>query len=208
MSADPRPKFSARVAQIMERQAKEKEKRLLALDMTEAFAPLPGQPPEVALVPGGGPLSYSHAAMLEVIIANPTWTHKQYGQAFGKNAGWFAAVLASESFQRAMDSCREAIVDPSITATMDERLRALAMRGLQVLQEKLDSPLVSDLIVMKAAEIGIKGLGLGQAVPVESSAPVMIGAEAVADRIMLAMASAKSRTNALAVDAVVKVKGV
>jgi hypothetical protein len=88
---------------------------------------------------------------------------------------------------------------------MEERLKALAMRSLFVIQSKLDAPQVSDQTVLAAAQLGIKGLGLGNAVPVLAAPPALAtGAEAVADRIMEAMARAKARTNAEAVDVAVK----
>jgi hypothetical protein len=93
------------------------------------------------------------------------------------------------------------VADPALTATLEERFRALAMRSLEVIQQKLDAPEVNDLFVLKAAEIGVKALGLGVGPTVQVQAPAAVGAEAVADRIMRAMAEAKARTaKAAAVD--------
>lgn len=149
------------------------------------------------------PEPYTPQALVQFILANPGWTHQQYGEAFGCGSAWFAGVLASQSFQTALDPVRGQIHDPSITATMDERFRALTMQGLSVLQSKLDGKEVSDFLVVKAVELGTKALGMGQAVPVTVEAPKEVGAEAVAARIMQAMADAKARTNATAVDAVI-----
>ena len=151
--------------------------------------------------------SYTPAAMVDLIAANPDFTHAQYAAHFGRTPGWFASVLASESFQIELADRKGEIPDPAITATMEERLKALAMRSLSVLQSKLDSPNVSDQTILAAAQLGVKGLGLGNAVPV-LAAPVTVatGAEAVADRIMEAMAKAKARVNGGAVDVEVKVK--
>jgi hypothetical protein len=143
--------------------------------------------------------------MLALIIANPDLTHAQYAAHFGRTPSWFASVLASEAFQIALADRKDEIPDPAITATMEERLKALAMRSLFVIQSKLDAPQVSDQTVLAAAQLGIKGLGLGNAVPVLAAPPALAtGAEAVADRIMEAMARAKARTNAQAVDVAVK----
>lgn len=109
-------------------------------------------------------LPYSHEAMVDLIVRNPGWTHKKYAAHWGKGTAWFSSVLASDSFQLELDKRRHEILDPSITATMEERFRALTVRGLEVLQDKLDSKEVSDNIVLRATEIGVKALGMGQAV--------------------------------------------
>lgn len=109
--------------------------------------------------------SYSHAAMVQLMVDNPTWSHKKFAAHWGKGAGWFASVLASDAFQSELDKRRGEIPNPELTATMDERFRALALRSLDVLQDKLGGKEVSDNIVLRATEIGVKALGMGQAVP-------------------------------------------
>jgi hypothetical protein len=105
--------------------------------------------------------AYSHDGLIRLIIDNPTWTHKQYAQHFGRPASWFAAVLATDDFQLALDPHRAEITDPSITATMEERLRALALRSMSVLQHKMESGKVADFTVIKAMENSTKALGMG-----------------------------------------------
>lgn len=104
---------------------------------------------------------YEPATMVQLIIDNPNWTHKQYARHFGRTTGWFASVLASDVFQQCLDLRRSEVADPSLTATLEERFRALTLRSLEVLQVMLDNPKVQDTTVLKAAEIGIKALGLG-----------------------------------------------
>lgn len=184
------PPYSERVKAILEAQH--------AVKQSSAPVPAPA-PPQLppALV---GPFTpYTPEGMVDTIIQNPELTPKQLAALYGKTAGWFATVVASEAFQQALEPRRAEVADPAIVATMEERLKALAIRGLEVLQQKLDSPAVSDIIVLKAAEIGVKGLGLG-ALPPPVTSPLASGPEAVANRIMEAMAAAKARTNSAAVD--------
>ena len=103
---------------------------------------------------------YSHEAMIELMIANQGAQHKKLAAHFGKSTSWFASVLASDSFQLELDKRRDEIQDPTITATMEERFRSLTLRSLSVLHDKMDSKECSDLIVLKAAEIGVKALGM------------------------------------------------
>ena len=104
---------------------------------------------------------YSHEAMISLIIEQPLWSHSQYAAFFGRTASWFAAILATDGFQQALDPYRDEITDPSITATMDERLRAIALRSMTVLQHKLEDLKVPDETVLKGLEVTAKALGLG-----------------------------------------------
>lgn len=105
--------------------------------------------------------AYTHEGMIRLIIDNPTWTHKQFAAHYGRPASWFASVLATDEFQLALDPHRHEITDPSITATMEERLRALALRSMSVLQHKMESGKVADFTVIKAMENSTKALGMG-----------------------------------------------
>lgn len=155
-----------------------------------------------------GPLrQYSHESMIELMIEHPEYTHAQFSAAFGRKPQWFASVLASEAFQRALEPHREKIADPGLAANMEERMRALAMQSLEVLQGKLNGSSVPDATILKALEIGTKSLGMGTpaALP-PATPPSMVGPEAVAERIMLAMEKGRARKNLQAVDVVVKDK--
>lgn len=107
-------------------------------------------------------IPYTHEAMVKLIVENPGSSHAALASHFGKGRGWFTSLLASDGFQLALDPYRHLVTDPTITATMEERFRSLTIRSLAVLQDKMDSPECSDLVVLKAAEIGVKALGMGQ----------------------------------------------
>ena len=146
---------------------------------------------------------FTNDLLVQYILAHPGQSHAAYAAAFGRTQSWFASVLATDSFQRTLDPYREQIADPAITASLEERFRGLTMRSLQVLQEKLDGKEVSDFIVVKAAEIGVKALGMGAVPTVAVVQQQAVGAEAVAEKLMRAMAEAKARANASATDATV-----
>ena len=109
--------------------------------------------------------AYTHEGMVDLIVANPTWTHKQFAAAYGRPASWFATLLATDAFQLVLDGRRSEVTDPSITATLEERVRALTIKSLTVLQGKLESSKVDDLLVMSSLNAGIKALGMGTAKP-------------------------------------------
>jgi hypothetical protein len=144
--------------------------------------------------------TYTPQRMVTLIIENPNFTHAQYGQHFGRTAGWFAAILANVVFQEELAKRASEVSDPTLTASMEERLRGLAMRSLTVLQRKLDSNEVADFTVLKAAEIGIKGLGLGN--PQQQTVPTQAGSvDALAERLVAALE--RQRSNVKTVDMVI-----
>ena len=111
-------------------------------------------------------VSYTHEAMIDLIIEHPEYLQKQLAAHFGYTEGWISNILASDAFQERMAARKEQIVDPTIKATIEERFRALAIRSLEVLQMKLNSSVVSDNVALRAAELGAKALGIGgHAVP-------------------------------------------
>lgn len=128
---------------------------------------------------------YTHEAMVQLMIEHPNWTHKQFAAHWGKGTAWFASVLASDSFQLALDPRRHEIANPEITATLDERYRAVVLRGLDVLQDKLGGKEISDNLILRAVEIGGKALGMGQMAP-QPKEPEAGSVESLADRLMKA----------------------
>lgn len=154
----------------------------------ELLAELSGKELRVSDAPTMGRLkkcSYTHDALIDLIIENPRWTQNQFAAHFGYTAGWLSNILASDAFQVKMAVRREEIVDPGIKASMKERFAALAIQSLKVLQDKLNSTDVSATVALRAAELGAKALGLGgHAVPAPA-VPQMDRLERLADRLVL-----------------------
>lgn len=130
--------------------------------------------------------SYSHEAMVRLMIANPTFTHGQLAGHFGRPAAWMSAVLASDAFQNTLDNSRHLILDPALTATLDERFRAVAIRSVHVLSERLNNPAVADLVVLKSAEIAIKALGVG-ILPAPATPAAAVAEKSIAEKLLEAM---------------------
>lgn len=117
-------------------------------------------------------LSYTHDSLIDLIIERPDLTQNQLAAHFGYTPGWISNILASDAFQVKMAARREQIIDPEIKASIEERFRALVIRSLAVLQEKLNATQVSDNVALRAAELGAKALGIGgHAAPKPSSDP-------------------------------------
>jgi len=154
----------------------------------------------------GGALPFSPLLMIDLIINNPSWSAKELGQAFGRSAGWISQVMATKGFQELLEPRRGEILNPEFSMTLDERFTALSIRAVSVLQEKLEQgKALPDATVLRVAELGIKALGMGQKKKEEEEsekAPLQNTSEAVAEKIMAAMAKRKAASEAIDVDAV------
>lgn len=110
-----------------------------------------------------GRLQYSHKALADQIIANPQASNAELGRMFGFSPAWVSSVKNSDLFVEFMVRRRDEIVDPVLTANLDERFSMLARRSLEVLMQKMEQPVaqISDDLVIEAAKLGAKGVGIG-----------------------------------------------
>ena len=138
-----------------------------------------------------GKIRYSHADMIDYIIANPGTSQNALAARYGYTPSWISNVMASDAWQSAMAKRRAEIVDPSLVATVDERFRALTERSLTRLMEKLDQPVVSDNVVLKAVELGAKAMGVGGNAP--PAAPAADHLAKLANRLLDLQADVRKR---------------
>ena len=103
---------------------------------------------------------YSHEAMIDVIIAEPTITQNELAKRFERSVPWVSIIMGSDAFQAALAKRRDDLLDPFLVATVEERFRGLAQQSLQVISEKLEKTQNTDLAI-KALEISSKALGFG-----------------------------------------------
>lgn len=103
---------------------------------------------------------YSHEAMIDLIVAEPTISQNQLAAKFGYTVPWISRVMGSDAFQGALAKRREEITDPFLIATVEERLRGLATQALDVIADKLQITQNAD-IALKALDISVKALGFG-----------------------------------------------
>lgn len=106
-------------------------------------------------------LRYTHTDAIDFIIANPGVSQNDLAARYGYSPGWFSNVMASDAWQSALAARRAELVDPALIATIEERFRGITLLSLERLQQKLSAPQVSDNVVLKAAELGAKALGVG-----------------------------------------------
>ena len=112
-------------------------------------------------------IRYTHEAMADLILENPWISQNQLAAHFGYSPAWISTVITSDAFQAFLHARKAELVDPELRLTLEERFRALTTQSLKVLQEKLTRPAdqVSDQLVLRAAELGAKSLGIGAHAP-------------------------------------------
>ena len=105
-------------------------------------------------------LRYTHEAMIDVILANPSIKQNELAATFDRSVPWISRIIGSDSFQAALAKRREDITDPFLVATIEERFRGLAFQSLEIITEKLETSKNSDL-ALKALDVSVKALGFG-----------------------------------------------
>jgi hypothetical protein len=130
---------------------------------------------------------YTPEAMVQLMVDHPDWSHARLAAHFGRQPSWTSAVLASDAFQQALDGRRHEVADPSLSATLEERIKGLTIRAATVLQDKLNSGNVNDLVVLKAAEMGIKALMSPKAAETPALPGPQNSSQTVADKLLAAM---------------------
>lgn len=109
-------------------------------------------------------VSYTHQAMIDLIIATPAISQGELAKHFGYTPAWICQVIASDSFQMQLAQRKDELVDPVLRMGIEERFKALVKRSLDVLQEKLaqETVKIPDNLALRCAELGARSLGLGR----------------------------------------------
>ena len=105
-------------------------------------------------------VKYTHDALIDMIIANPAVSQGQLATAFGYTQGWLSRVMNSDAFQARLAARKMEVVDPQLVLSIDEKLRALASKSLDVVLDKLSVTQNPDT-ALKALEVTSKALGYG-----------------------------------------------
>jgi hypothetical protein len=103
---------------------------------------------------------YSHDAMIDQIIGNPSISQNELSAVFGYTPAWVSRVIGSDAFQARLAERKGELVDPLLVASIEERLRGLAMFSIEKVMEKLEMNPTMDG-ALKALELSTKALGYG-----------------------------------------------
>lgn len=104
-------------------------------------------------------IGYSHDAMIDLIMQEPTVSSSELAQLFGYSPAWVSRILASDSFQARLAQRKGALLDPIIARSLNDRLRTVAIRSMDIIEEKLAAE-PSAQYAMDALELATAGLGV------------------------------------------------
>jgi DNA-binding MarR family transcriptional regulator len=112
---------------------------------------------------GVAKVSYTHDAMIDLIIQDPCISQQQLAAHFNYTASWVSQIIASDSFQARLAERTQDLVDPTIRATVQDRFKAIVLRSLEILQAKLERPAhqIPDNLVLRSLETSSRALGYG-----------------------------------------------
>jgi hypothetical protein len=126
-------------------------------------------------------LRYSHEAMIDLLITHPGISQNTLALHFGYTPSWVSNIMASDAFQAKLAERRKEVIDPTVIATVEERIRGLTIQSLTVLREALEKPAVKPEVALRAFELGAKAMGLGGHAP---PAPTPVDLDALAQRLV------------------------
>lgn len=137
--------------------AVDRELEELLAETQKHTAVAPAAKPTIAKV------SYSHEAMIDLIIAHPGISQNALAAHFGYTASWISQVISSDTFQTALAKRREQLVDPLMRETVETQFKALVARSFDILQQKLNRPAVEipDNLALRTFEIATRAAGYG-----------------------------------------------
>lgn len=114
------------------------------------------------LANGIAKVRYSHDAMIDMIVAEPTLKQNDLAVIFDRTPSWISQVINSDAFQARLEARREELIDPVLRATIKDRLTAVAASSLERILDKLSSPVTpTDDFLIKSATLATKALGYG-----------------------------------------------
>lgn len=104
-------------------------------------------------------LTYTHEAMIDLILQDPTVKTAELAEVFGLTPGWVARVVASDSFQSRLAQRKAGLIDPIIARSLNERIRSVAIRSMDIIEDKLDKEASAEY-AMNALQFSAQSLQL------------------------------------------------
>lgn len=107
-----------------------------------------------------GRARYRHDAIIEALIRNPAITHGELAKQCGYSRMWIGQILASPAFKERMEKRQDRLIDPTLKSALADRISALTLRSIDILQEKLNKPSseISDLLAVRVLEVSTRGV--------------------------------------------------
>lgn len=106
-------------------------------------------------------ISYTHDAMIDLLIAQPMIAQVDVARHFGYTQGWVSRVIRSDAFRERLASRKTELTDPLLIQAVESQFEVLLAESLRILQEKVELPNAPADLVLKTAELSARALGYG-----------------------------------------------
>jgi hypothetical protein len=108
-------------------------------------------------------VSYTHDAMIDLIVANPMISQGEIANYFGYTEGWVSQVLQADAVRERMAARKVEVMGP-LFEVAEKRFAALANRSMDILFEQLELKRNPE-VALKALDITARSLGYGIKTP-------------------------------------------
>lgn len=99
---------------------------------------------------------YTHDAIIDEILLDPGVSQGELAAKFGFTQSWMSIIVNSDAFQERLAERKGQLVDPAITASIEDRLESLAKRSLDRLLDRVESAVpLKPLELVAMAKLGV-----------------------------------------------------
>lgn len=96
--------------------------------------------------------SFSHEAIIDVMLQRPRIQQKELAEQFGYSVGWMCRLVNSDAFQARLHERKAALTDPAIARRINARLQGITVQAIDTIGRKLDAT--------DSADFALEALGL------------------------------------------------
>ena len=99
---------------------------------------------------------YTTDAVIDVILTNPSVSQGELAEMFGYTQTWISLIINSDAFKNRLAERKGQLIDPQITASVEERLEALGKASLDRLLDRVNSSVpLKPLELVAMAKLGV-----------------------------------------------------
>lgn len=99
--------------------------------------------------------------VIDFMLANPHMSTKDIAKECGYTPSYLYTVQQTDAFQAQLKARKEELLDPILKATLEDRMKGLAQKSMEVVMERLSKPLVSEDYALEVMKASTKALGFG-----------------------------------------------
>lgn len=106
-------------------------------------------------------VSYTHDAMIDLVLQNPMIDQNDIAAHFGYTPAWVSIIFNSDAFQSRMAIRKTEIIDPLVRGQVEEAIKGLVSRSVAILREKLDNPNAGTELALEVFKASTRAAGYG-----------------------------------------------